>query len=988
MGENLTAGILKSIEIKTELAIKINLDLLTAVKTTNNILSKEIGKELKTQTKLLGQILKGIVSKEKTSKTYGIVNKTQIIPQFIIFGGKDTKQIISDKKSLENLKKFAVGLGDLAKSIELFAKALNLLEPNKLTAFGNFMVNYMLSTGKKILLFAFFTAIAAPLLYIGLAVTLPALWLWMGFYIYAGLMAKSVYKGIKTVNKMFLNVLLVVGSIYLSILIIEKVGGISHFFMAIAIVILAMFVVAGFYWLLSKIDKPIKDGGRTMLMLAITTGIVLLIIVLAAYILGNPQELIKSTLFVIGVLIGLALVYLLISLAENQIKGAGRTMLMLAFTTLLVIGVIILAAMFGGGPESLFLTSLIVVGVLLGLGIVYMIIGVLEKFIKKGVMVMLLGAIVLILISVSMMIWKNAQIEWEDIGMVLALVTGLGIVFGLAGLAALFIAAGAGAMILVGVALVLISSSLKTFKETQWSADDTVNLTATLTDIVNVFVDLFSNLSFSDMLKILSGTVLLGSIGMSLGSLAQGLQAFASGYTPIYGVNEKGEVIVTGTKPFDADLGQRVGETIKALITPLIGGEDGKSGILAQLGAEADSWWGESDVSRGIRLVGDIGNAIGSLAAGLSEFGKGYIVTEWEIDEKGVARAKTTAPLDETFATNVANTMRTLVGTLIGIDGQPNIFAELGKSEDSWWGDSDTAKGIKLVGDIGNAIGSMAEGLINMADLKIPIYKYDEKSKKMIIVDYKQWTSKHSKAVGDNILTLVSSLTNPLKKIGEMEDDIEDGIEILEDLMEPLTSFIDNAKKVAEMDATNLKSNMDAIFNPLKTVFGKGGLTTIQTSNTSSVLGKYATLLAQVPKITNAEPVGIMFEKIGKSVTDMPLDKLKQLNGIMGNLRKFAEEMKGNFDDLAEVLEKLATVMADMDGAKIAVEQQAASSGVSGKVDNAASLVNSSINNSSTTSEKGTKMDVTELVNKLQAIHDTLKGGIEVEAKGGSFLSR
>jgi len=56
MGENLVAGILKNIERLANVNIQQNVAILTSIKKTNLILSREIGKELQKQTKLLQSI--------------------------------------------------------------------------------------------------------------------------------------------------------------------------------------------------------------------------------------------------------------------------------------------------------------------------------------------------------------------------------------------------------------------------------------------------------------------------------------------------------------------------------------------------------------------------------------------------------------------------------------------------------------------------------------------------------------------------------------------------------------------------------------------------------------------------------------------------------------------------------------------------------------------------------------------------------------------
>ena len=1038
MGENLVAGILKSIELKAEVSIKIASEILTSVKTTNNILSKEIGGELRKQTVLLKNILQGLTQSSKTKDS-----KTPLAVFSMFYyekGAKDGGVILTQKESLEAMEKFGTLLEPINKGLEKLFKIIADVNLNKLSGVSTFFTNLFLGMGKKILMFGVFASLAAPFLTFAAAVTLPILNLFVIYFIFLAIKAKTIWRGMSVLKKMMYSMIMIIGIVIAMAIAINELG-INNILLATGVVILIMGMVASFFILISIFGKVLKGGAKTMMWLAITTGIIVLIIIIAAYFLGDPMQLLKATGFVMLVLIGVALVYLLISQFDKGIKEGAKTMLWLAITTGILLLIIIMVAEYAGGLIRLLETAAVIGLVLFGFAILFTIIGALDKLISSGAkammkiaisliiisvamllwtmvaptledigklaaLIVVLGlvgtilgippiigfvmagaaalqtlAISLILISVSMLIWTMAAPTLEDIGVLSALIVGLSAAYAGLGLAAPFILLGVAAVLPMAVSLLVLTGALSVFSKSEWDDSKTETLKNTIVGITNVFKEVFAELSWKDMLKILAGTALLASIGMSLGALANGLSKFAAGYAPIYGVNEKGEVIVTGTTPLDADLGTRVGETIKALITPLIGGGDGEPGILAKLGAEADSWWGESDVSRGIRLVGDIGNAIGSLASGLSEFGKGYVVTKWGTDDKGNPIAVETTPIDETFATSVANTIDTLVRPMIAENG---IFAKLGKAADSWWGDSDVARGIKLVGDIGNAIGTFAEGLINMAQLKIPIYGKD-KNGKPIIVDYKVWKESDSIAVGNNITTLVNSLLNPLKNIAEHEDEIEDGSELLGTLAKPLVDLGKGLESLSKIDNTALKNNIGTLFSGLA-YFSDGFKLKVNSTRAQITLKALSSVLNDAGKLTNTNEVGKMFIDINASINKMPLDKLKELKGIMQNLKDFAKEMDGSFSDLAEVLEKLATVMANMDKTQAATKQEVGESNMLSKIGNTSNLSSARDNKPTTAQEGQGQMNLSEVINKLSAIYTTLQGGIEVQPKGGGSL--
>jgi hypothetical protein len=123
------------------------------------------------------------------------------------------------------------------------------------------------------------------------------------------------------------------------------------------------------------------------------------------------------------------------------------------------------------------ITLLMVMGMVVGVALVMYLAGKFAKEIFLGSLVMIVAAIPIILLGVAVAIFAESitpdEAGWITIGQIGALVTGVGLVMGLAGAASGFILAGAAAMIVAGIALLLVSvgaaAMAKLFNDTDMS---------------------------------------------------------------------------------------------------------------------------------------------------------------------------------------------------------------------------------------------------------------------------------------------------------------------------------------------------------------------------------------------------------------------------------------------------------------------------------------------------------------------------------------
>lgn len=181
MGENLTAGILKQIDMKAEVSLKLASEILTSVKASITILSKEISGELKTQTGLLKGILKAVAGKAKVQKE-----------------AKDTPGFgslfiaLSSGSFKKSVSKINAPFATFVDTVERLVNIVNEIDQKKWQAFIE-----LLDIGKKVVMFGVFMVIAAPLLLISLIITLPLLYLWVKFFAHLEAVKDNVQNGAK-----------------------------------------------------------------------------------------------------------------------------------------------------------------------------------------------------------------------------------------------------------------------------------------------------------------------------------------------------------------------------------------------------------------------------------------------------------------------------------------------------------------------------------------------------------------------------------------------------------------------------------------------------------------------------------------------------------------------------------------------------------------------------------------------------------------------
>ena len=580
-------------------------------------------------------------------------------------------------------------------------------------------------------------------------------------------------------------------------------------FSSVLLVIGVILVVAFVFSMISAVDDSAKDGAKSMIFLALTVGIVIGLIVLSKFIMD--QITMGAVLLVFGVLVGVALVFMLIGLVESKTKKGAMSMIFLAIATAIIVGILFFITTIS---LKRFAAAAFMLGiVLIGLAIVFVIAGVLKNEIMKGALAMFLVSIVVAIITFSLVKLQESNITWKTIGILSAFIVGMGVAFGAAGLIAPFILAGAAALLLVGGAVWVFTDSLVKFAGIDWTQEKSDLLGQAIVTLVTAVKDAFSDFGFSDFIKVAAGIALLTGLGNALSAFAEGIGSFAN--------LELSEVVKEGE---GADATYTV--KTKGAINP-------------------------SAISSNIALL-------------LQEV---------------------TKPLKDFGAANGAG---------------------------DWFADNSLGIGIGLLGKLGNALGSFALGMSFFGMMKT--VEFDEKGK--IIPGTEKGIN--VAAIGTGISSMLNALTGPLTTLGD-NDDIEDGIEYLGTLASPMESFanaISTFSKV-KIDSAKLKASFTTPLTTIIEALTSANFKSMDEDRVETLFEGIESFAESAAEMKNPKGIGEMFVDIKESINGMNLKKLTKLNSLAENLAKFADSMDGNFSDLENVLEKLKEAIAEMNGIEV-----------------------------------------------------------------------
>lgn len=756
----------------------------------------------------------------------------------------------------------------IGKGLSVIVDAINQLQgkPEEVTEKMKALtlgIDSIASIGPSILKFAGYLFIATPLLMIG-AIAAPL------FGLSLFIITKTLAWAAKPLtSKPVLEALAGMKDVGIGILVLGGALAIALPLYAIAImavplVALTLLAIGGVFFILDKlgIDKSMKDVA-------------------------------KAFMFVGAAIVILGLAIWAFSAIMNQIGNP--------LETLLQIGAMIL-----------------------GLGVVFWIVGKMAGSILKGAIVMAIASIPLILLGFGVKMFSDSlngiDNPWEFMAQIGVFIIGLGAAMALAGVAAPFILPGAAAMGVAGLALIAIAKGASAMGE----FFKTGALNALLADSGEVTESIFgfgggrkmSKLEYFMLTIARSFTLYPNQIasmyaaapalimsGLALTSIARGVGAFQK------------LSIDYNTLPVNiAKLLTAVSEPFQAI------GEKYTGGFL----------FGSTPVEKGIKAVSGMGGALTGIAGGVQSmanlkfpiYGTGRnatkIVGYKQLGDGDFVKAS------ENFA-KIIDSLRV-------------PFHKIGEeySGGFLFGSTPVELGVKAVAGMGGAVTGIAEGIQSMAMLKFPVYGTGKNSTK--IVGYRELKPADFETVGTNIKLMVESLTGTFAAIGKNPDaesswwggnsTIENGVEMVSGMAEPLNAIANITKTFA-----NLKVDPGTVAGKIKSmVKSMSDMFSGQDSKISLIeVALIGTLGENLKKVAEGSSG---FEKFKKSygefvdhhirfkdsvngfdkenlkLTSEMFQGLAALSNTNGAISQMGDQMAAAIDKLAEMIEEAKSSIA------------------------------------------------------------------------------
>jgi hypothetical protein len=662
------------------------------------------------------------------------------------------------------------GLQGIGKGLEAIVKAIESMKGSskEFKAKADALVltiDSISKIGPAILKFAGYLFLATPLLLIG-AIAAPL------FGLALFIIAKVLQIAAKPLSdKKTQEALIAMGGVGKAILILGIALVLASFLYPVGItalpyIVISLLAIGGVFFLLDKmgIDKSMKDTSKALMFASLailTLGITFLLVEVILTAMDDP---IKTLMFVGAIVLGIGLMFFALDKlgVDKSLRGTSIALMFAAGAILLLGYAIMMVDQFlqkTGDPIG---TLLMVGAMVTGVALVMYVAGKKALTIFEGSLVMIVAAIPIILLGLAVNIFASAvkpdASGWNTIGQIGALVTGVGLVMGVAGAAAVFILAGAAAMIVAGVALGAVALGAMAMAKLFSGSDMSVmlgdsghetegfmgfgagrmmsNMEWLMLSIARSFT--LSPVNIASMYATAPAMIMAG---MAMATISYGIkkiQDLKIDYAVV--PTQIGNLITSIATPF-AELGVKYPGGSKSLFASIFGG--GKQSALAD----------------GISATMGMGDALSGIAYGVQSMAD----LRFPI-YKGIKIVGYNTITSDTFGK--LNTNINLI-----VDSLSRTFGELGVKYPGGrknlmnrifggGAQSPVADGIAAVMGMGEVLTDIAGGVQSMADLKFPIYKGTK------VIGYQSLNSDTFGKVNDNIKLIVDSLSSVFGEIG------------------------------------------------------------------------------------------------------------------------------------------------------------------------------------------------------------------------------
>jgi len=648
-----------------------------------------------------------------------------------------------------------------------------------------------------------------------------------------------------------------------------------------------------------------------------------LVMVLAAplYAFGiTSLPLIALSLLVIG-----GTFYLLDKLGIDSSMKKTSEALGFAALAILALGVsFVLTSMLLNTVKDPWIMMAQIGALVLGTGIAFALIGEFATEVLKGAIVMTLATIPIILLGLAALLFSKSvspdESGWITLAQIAAAVAGIGAGMAIAGAAAPFILAGAAAMLVAGVALVAIGFGISSLA----AAFKSGGVDALLADSGHKTEGIFGFGGGRMMSKM---EYLMYSLGNSFMISPIALAAIYAGAPAMIMAGFALKSIAWGIQSFQSmKINYDILPAQIAKVTTVLADAFGAVGKKFPGGRNFLSFVGrgsQSAVADGIDAVLGMGNALTSIAVGM----QGMASLKFPVYEgTKIVRYET---LDNSVWGKVASNTGIMVNVLANEFGK--IGAQYPRGShflSSLIGHSPVADGVDAVLGMGNALGSIARGMQDMANLKFPIYEGTK------IVGYHQLDAGVWDTVTSNVQNIVHGLSGVFGDIGKSPEadrgwwfgksKIQHGIELVSEFANPIAALAKIAQEIADnkIDPEAVKAKVIGLvgaFNAAYTPDAKGNA--LVNADMVSMTGTLADKIKQIVDYANGYATFVgqygkyvdHFVRFKDAVNDFDQTNLKftadLFNGLTylaksGNaIDKMGEQLTSAIQELAKMIE-------------------------------------------------------------------------------------
>lgn len=670
--------------------------------------------------------------------------------------------------------------------------------------------------------------------------------------------------------------------------------------------------------LLDGMSDTIYDGAKALFIMVLAVGLTALILYAISDIsdeLWQGAAASLPILLIIGALVGI--MYGISLIEGNVLQGA---LALIAISgAMIILGLALLIyqqAKFTTEDAVRFVATvgaLSIIGTLLGVAM------------QAGGLPLLgalaLGAISLALIPLAYALkkYKEAKFTEEDatlLGITIVALAAIGTLLGNP-VTSTFSFIGAAVLGAIGLSLIALTKSLKTFKDSKWEEADNDILNNTITSLVSTF----SSIPLTDLTRARYAAFALSGIGNMMTRLAQGIQSFANMKFIEYEVKDGKIVPKSIVKLSNTDIQNAAvnfGEVVKAIAEPLglVGdAEMGQSGIFSG-----------GRVSKGVKALTGIGNIMSGLAEGIQSFANLTFV-EYVVRDGKIVPSKVTK-LSDTDIQNAGVSFSKVINAIL----EP--ISKVGKAEkesSGWFRGGVISKGIKALTGIGNIFTDLAKGVQSYANLTFTTYEV--KDGKIVPTGIVKLTESDFGLMQSNLDKTLNAFLTPVIAAGKTylgnKKQIDSFIKVMPGVSKNINALAENAKQWAELDSQKASDSVS--------LFIASTFETLNRKDADVLLRRMTNFTSNAQILVNGstklEKVADSFERIAEAfgvmkdnINALELERLTQVTKLMGFLDSMAggkgedavanvaESIKQGMEALKQILEEIKTKMTSTAG--------------------------------------------------------------------------